>query len=151
MSSSTEMNERLVADPNEAVITEFRANSGTVTQAMGGALATLDLILLHHRGRKSGRMYTTPVAYMPYEDGYLLLGSFAGAPAEPLWVGNLENTAELTVETGTRTRTMTAAVLRNGPERDRLYAAARAHWPFVPGYEQRTARPFPVIRLTPAD
>jgi hypothetical protein len=46
---------------------------------------------------------------------------------------------------------MTPEVLRAGPERDRLYQAAREHWPFVLNYEQKTARPFPVIRLTPAD
>jgi hypothetical protein len=46
-----------------------------------------------------------------------------------------------------RTTTMTPAVLRDGPQPDQLSAAARDHWPFVPGYEQQTSRPFPVIRL----
>lgn len=87
---------------------------------------------------------------MSYENGYLLLGSFAGAAAEPQWVKNVESATEVTVETGTRTVTMTPEVLRAGPERDRLYQAAREHWPFVLNYEQKTSRPFPVIRLTPA-
>ena len=144
------MSEQTVTRPNDAVIAEFRANSGSVTQAMGGALAGLDLILLHHRGRQSGRPYTTPVACMPYEGGYLLLGSFAGAAAEPQWVRNVEHAAKVTVETAAGTAAMKAAVLRDGPERDRLYQAAREHWPFVLAYEQKTSRPFPVIRLTPA-
>jgi deazaflavin-dependent oxidoreductase (nitroreductase family) len=138
-----------MTNPNDDVIDEFRANSGTVTQAMGGALAGLDLMLLHHPGRSSGTPYITPLAYMTHGDGYLLLGSFAGAASEPQWVRNVENTPELTVEVGPRTRTMTPTVLREGPERDRLYQAARAHWPFVLDYEQRTSRPFPVIKLTP--
>jgi hypothetical protein len=37
------------------------------------------------------------------------------------------------VEVGTRTTMMIPAVLRDGAQRDRLYAAARDHWPFVPG------------------
>jgi hypothetical protein len=37
-----------MTNPNDDVIDEFRANSGTVTQAMGGALVGLDLVLLHH-------------------------------------------------------------------------------------------------------
>jgi hypothetical protein len=45
---------------------------------------------------------------------------------------------------------MTPQVLRAGAERDRLYQAAREHWPFVVNCEQQTARPFPVIRLTPS-
>jgi deazaflavin-dependent oxidoreductase (nitroreductase family) len=135
--------------PNVDVITEFRANAGSVSRAMGGALAHLDLLLLHHRGRHSGRAYTTPVAYMPYRDGYLLLGSFAGAATEPQWVENLENATELTVEVGSRSRTMTPTVLRHGPERDRLYEIACEHWPFVLDYEKKTRRPFPVVQLTP--
>ena len=138
-----------MTNPNDDVIAEFRANSGSVTQAMGGALAHLELLLLHHPGRSSGKAYITPVAYMAYEDDYLLLGSFAGAATEPRWVENAEQATELTVEVGTRTRTMTPTVLRAGPQRDQLYEAARAHWPFVLGYEHKTSRPFPVIRLTP--
>jgi deazaflavin-dependent oxidoreductase (nitroreductase family) len=138
-----------MTNPNDDVIAEFRANSGRVTQAMGGALAHLDLMLLHHLGRRSGKAYTTPVSYMPYEDGYLLLGSFAGAATEPQWVENVENVVALTVEVGTRTRTMTPTVLRDGPQRDRLYETAREHWPFVLDYEKKTSRPFPVVRLAP--
>jgi deazaflavin-dependent oxidoreductase (nitroreductase family) len=138
-----------MTNPNDDVITEFRANAGSVTQAMGGALAQLDLVLLHHHGRNSGHEYVTPLAYMPYEDEFLLLGSFAGADIEPSWVENVEKSTELTVEMGTRTSTMTAAVLRGGPQRDRLYKAAKEHWPFVLEYEKQTARAFPVIRLTP--
>jgi deazaflavin-dependent oxidoreductase (nitroreductase family) len=140
-----------VTNPNGDVIAEFRTNSGTVTHAMGGVLAHLDLLLLHHRGRHSGQEYTTLVAYMPYQDGYIILGSYAGAASEPQWVANAEDAAELTVEVGARTRTMTPTVLRNGPKRDRLYEIAREHWPFVLDYEKKTCRPFPVVQLTPLD
>ncbi|MDX6258963.1 MAG: hypothetical protein QOH84_651 [Kribbellaceae bacterium] len=138
-----------MTNPNSEVIAEFRANSGSVTQAMGGVLAHLDLLLLHHRGRHSGKTYTTPVTYMPYQDGYLLLGSSAGAASEPQWVANAENAAELTVEVGTRSRTMIPTVLRDGPQRERLYQIAREHWPFVLDYEKKTSRSFPVVQLTP--
>ena len=137
-----------MTNPNDDVIIEFRANSGSVTQALGGALAGLQLVLLHHSGHQSGKSYITPLAYMPYEEDYLLLGSFAGAATEPQWVQNIENAAELTVEMDTRTLTVTPTVLRNGPQRDRLYQVARRHWPFVADYEQQTTRPFPVIRLS---
>jgi deazaflavin-dependent oxidoreductase (nitroreductase family) len=138
-----------VTNPNDAVIAEFRANSGSVARAMGGALAGLDLVLLHHRGRQTGKPYVTPAASMACEDGYLMLGSFAGGAAEPQWVKNIEDATQVTVKTPARTQAITPLVLRDGAERDRLYAAARQHWPFVLGYEQKTARPFPVIRLTP--
>jgi deazaflavin-dependent oxidoreductase (nitroreductase family) len=138
-----------MTSPNGEVIAEFRANSGTVTHAMGGVLAHLDLVLLHHQGRRSGKSYITPVSYMPYQDGYLLLGSYAGAEEEPQWVANLEGASEMTVEVGSRTRRMTPTILRLGPQRDRLYEIAREHWPFVLDYEKKTCRPFPVVLLTP--
>jgi deazaflavin-dependent oxidoreductase (nitroreductase family) len=139
-----------MTNPDDDVIAEFRAGAGSVTQAFGGALAHVDLLLLHHRGRRSGKAYTTPVAYMPYRDGYLLLGSSNGAAAEPQWVGNVERATELTVEVGTRSRTMTPTVLRHGAQRDRLYEIAREHWPFVLDYEKKTSRLFPVVQLTPS-
>jgi deazaflavin-dependent oxidoreductase (nitroreductase family) len=140
-----------MTNSNGDVIAEFRAHSGSVTHAMDGALAHLDLLLLHHRGRRSGQAYVTPVTYMPYRDGYLLLGSFAGAEAEPQWVANLENATEMTVEVGNRSRTMTPTVIREGPQRDRLYEIAREHWPFVLDYEKKTTRAFPVVQLTPTN
>jgi deazaflavin-dependent oxidoreductase (nitroreductase family) len=141
--------EKRLVNPNDDVVAEFRANAGTVTHAMGGNLAGLDLLLLHHVGRRSGQAHIAPVSYMAYHDDYLLVGSFAGAPTEPQWVANVENANEVTVEIGARTRTMTATVLRDGPQRDSLYQAAREHWPFVLDYEEQTSRPFPVIQLAP--
>jgi F420H(2)-dependent quinone reductase len=43
-------------DWNAKTIAEFRANEGRV----GGPSAGAPLVLLHHRGRKSGREYVTP-------------------------------------------------------------------------------------------
>jgi deazaflavin-dependent oxidoreductase (nitroreductase family) len=132
-----------VTSRNDDVIADFRANAGAVTQALGGALADLEIALLHHRGRSSSKEYITPLSYMTHEGDYLLLGSFGGAASEPLWVKNVENASEVTVEVGTRTVLVKPAVLRDGPERDRLYAAAREHWPFVLA-GSRPPGPFPL-------
>jgi deazaflavin-dependent oxidoreductase (nitroreductase family) len=122
-----------------------------MTQAMGGNLAHLELLLLHHTGRRSGKPHIVPVSYMAYEDDYLLLGSFAGAATEPQWVANVEKVTEVTVEMGTRTRAMTPTVLRGGPQRDNLYQIASEHWAFLLAYEKQTSRLFPVIRLASID
>ncbi|MFC0112480.1 nitroreductase family deazaflavin-dependent oxidoreductase [Kibdelosporangium aridum] len=136
-------------NPNEAVIAEFRANSGVVVEAAGGAVKDLDLVILHHVGRKSGKTYQTPVSYMDHEGSYLLVASYAGASTEPQWVANVAAMPALTVEFGTGTMSVTATVLREGAERDRLYAAAVAQWPFLRDYEARTDRRFPMVRLDP--
>ena len=45
-----------VNDWNEKIIAEFRANEGRV----GGRFEGAPIVLLHHRGRKSGREYVNP-------------------------------------------------------------------------------------------
>ena len=48
-------------DWNAATIAEFRANEGRV----GGNFAGAPMVLVHHRGRKSGREYVTPTHEPP--------------------------------------------------------------------------------------
>ena len=52
-----------VNDWNEKIIAEFRANEGRV----GGRFEGAPIVLLHHRGRKSGREYVNPTMYRPDE------------------------------------------------------------------------------------
>jgi hypothetical protein len=47
------------------------------------------------------------------------------------------------------TLTAKPTVVREGAERERLYAALVEYWPDFRVYETRTARQFPVIRLDP--
>jgi hypothetical protein len=56
---------------------------------------------------------------------------------------------EVAIEVGGRTLTAKPTVLREGPERDRLYAALVGDWPDLLEYETHTTRTFPVIRLDP--
>lgn len=138
-------------DFNAPVIEEFRTHGGAVDHAMGGALKGLDLVLLHHVGRKSGKKYVTPVSYMKHDGAYLLLGSFAGAPVEPAWVRNVEAMSRLTVEFGDHREEVVVTVHREGPEWERLYRLAREYpkWPFVADYEKKTDRKFPVVLAAP--
>ena len=50
-------------DWNAATIAEFRANEGRV----GGNFEGAPMVLVHHRGRKSGREYVTPMMYLPHD------------------------------------------------------------------------------------
>jgi deazaflavin-dependent oxidoreductase (nitroreductase family) len=134
---------------NDQVITEFRANAGDVQEASGGRFKNVELLLLHDVGRKSGREFVHPLLYLAHEDSYLLVGSAGGAPDEPAWVGNLAAMQEVTIEVGGRTLAAKPAVLREGPERDRLYTALVTYWPDLREYETHTARTFPVVRLDP--
>jgi deazaflavin-dependent oxidoreductase (nitroreductase family) len=131
---------------NDTVIAEFRANKGVV----GGFFANATMLLLHVKGRKSGRELVTPLLYLSDGDDYVLLGSNGGAEREPLWFGNVEAAETVQIEVGERTLTAKPVVLREGPERDALYSRFVEYWPDARDkYELNTDRPFPLVRLVP--
>lgn len=132
-------------DFNAQIIDEFRANQGVV----GGHFDGKRLAILHIVGRKSGTERLYPLVCTTDGDALLVCGSMGGAPTDPVWVANVEAMSELTVEVGTDTITTKPTVLREGPERDRLYALLVDYWPDFLEYEKKTDRVFPVIRLDP--
>jgi len=50
-------------DWNAQTIAEFRANQGSV----GGNFAGAPMVVVHHRGRASGREYVNPMMYLPHD------------------------------------------------------------------------------------
>jgi len=134
---------------NDQVVAEFRVNAGVVVDAMGGHFKTVHLLLLHNTGRRSGRLYVTPLLYVEDGDGYVLIGSNGGAEKEPAWVGNVAAMPEVVIEVGEQTLTAKPTILREGPEWDRLHAAAVAYWPDILEYQTHTTGTFPLIVLDP--
>ena len=75
-------------DWNAKTIAEFRANEGRV----GGNFEGAPMVLVHHRGRKSGREYVNPMMYLPHETDDDIIYVFAtkgGLPTNPDWYYNL--------------------------------------------------------------
>jgi hypothetical protein len=69
------------ADFNAQIIEEFRASGGRV----GGMFEGVPLLLLHHRGAKSGRERVNPLAYNTDGGRYITFASKGGAPSNPDW------------------------------------------------------------------
>jgi len=136
-----------VSDWNANTIADFRANEGKV----GGAFEGAPIVLAHHRGRKSGREYVTPVMYLPDADDPDIIFVFAtrgGAPISPDWYYNLTSAGEGTIERGTETYAVSVRDL-TGAERDRVYAEQARRHPGFAEYEHQTAgvRTIPVLEL----
>jgi deazaflavin-dependent oxidoreductase (nitroreductase family) len=125
---------------NEGVVDEFRANGGQV----GGRWAGAPLILVNHRGAKTGREYTTPLAYTRDGDAFVVYGSKGGMPAHPHWFLNLVAHPDVTVEVGGETIPVIAR-LAKGEERARLWAARVAESPSFADYQAATVREIPVV------
>ena len=132
---------------DDQVIAEFRAKAGVVTDAMDGHFKDVQLLLLHHTGRRSGMRYVTPLLYAEDGDRYVLVGSNGGNAKEPAWVANVAAMTEVLIEVGERSLRAKPILLRQGPEWDRLYAAAVAYRPAILEYQTRTTRTFPLIVL----
>ena len=129
---------------NDGIIAEFRANGGKV----GGHWEGRNLLLLTTTGRRSGRRYTTPVAYTPDGDRLLVYASQGGSPDHPDWFKNLVADPNVTVEAGTETYDAVATPVE-GAERDRLYAEQVERLPAFGEYAEKAApRVIPVVALT---
>ncbi|MFF4506516.1 nitroreductase/quinone reductase family protein [Streptomyces sp. NPDC001401] len=130
-------------DFNQPVIDEFRANRGRLT----GYFEDARLLLLTTTGARTGTPHTTPVGYLPDDDGrVLVIASAAGSPKHPDWYRNLLADPQVTVESGAFTYEARAVVLA-GEERDRAWARAveaDAGWA---AYQEKTERIIPVVAL----
>ena len=136
-----------MSDWNATTIEEFRANEGKV----GGTFEGAPLVLLHHRGRKSGQEYVTPVMYLPHHADANVIYVFAtrgGTPVNPDWYYNLTADGNGSVERGTETYNVTVSDVI-GDERDRIYAEQARRYPGFAEYERQSEglRTIPVLEL----
>ena len=134
-------------DWNTQTIAEFRANDGRV----GGRFEGAPITLVHHRGRRSGVEYVTPMMYLAADDDpctIYVFASKAGAPTNPDWYLNLTSAGSAQVEVGTDTYQVTVSELA-GEERDRTYQKQAGLYPGFAAYAEKTAgiRTIPVLAL----
>ena len=129
-------------DWNTSIINEFRANEGKV----GGYFAGRPVLLLHHRGARSGIERVNPLAYRREGDTLYIFGSKGGSPHHPDWYHNLKANPRASVEVGTETYEVQARVT-GASERDDVYARQVADSPAYGEYEKQTARTIPVVAL----
>lgn len=133
-----------MADFNQKMIERFRAGGGKV-EGWG------DLVLLHHRGRKSGTPYVSPLVYTRDESDPSTIYIFAskgGAPTHPAWYRNLKDAGEARVEVGEETYDVDVDEI-DGDARDRIFAAHAKRYPTFADYAEKTAgvRHIPVVAL----
>jgi deazaflavin-dependent oxidoreductase (nitroreductase family) len=134
-------------DWNAKTIEDFRANEGRV----GGAFEGAPITLVHHRGRKSGNEYVSPMMYLADDANpstIYVFASKAGAPTHPDWYYNLRSAGRAQVEVGTDTYEVTVSEL-TGEERDRIYKKQAHRYPGFAQYAEKTAgvRTIPVLAL----
>jgi deazaflavin-dependent oxidoreductase (nitroreductase family) len=129
---------------NAAVIEEFRANGGRV----GGRLARMPLILLHHTGVRSGAERVTPLAYIKLPDGRIVIvGSNGGSPTHPAWCRNLWADPRAEIEIGTE-RYPVLAVEPDETGLAQLWPRLVEWAPAIGEHQAKVGRRIPVFVLT---
>lgn len=113
----------------------------------GRAFGTMPALVLITVGRKSGAERRTPLAYFPDGDGrWLIVAAYAGAATNPAWYHNLAAQPHARIELEGASHEVTATELQ-GPERDSAWARITAANGRFTGYQEKTDRQLPVIRL----
>lgn len=124
----------------------YRVTGGLIGQRVPGVGAKM--LLLDHVGAKSGQKRTSPLLYIPANDGddVAIIASKGGHPKNPAWLYNLRANPDTTVQIGREKRPVRAREAA-GEERDDLFAEAAGRYSDYETYQARTDRKIPVVVL----
>lgn len=106
-----------------------------------------EILILTTKGRKSGKMRSTPLIFGRHGDDYLVVGSQGGAPVAPRWYRNLVADPQVQVQVK-GDRFMAHARTATAEEKPELWKTMTAAWPHYDEYQKRTERVIPVVILT---
>jgi deazaflavin-dependent oxidoreductase (nitroreductase family) len=129
-----------------ALIEDMRAHGGNVTL---GPMAGHPLLVMTTTGARSGQPRRRILTFSRDGEDFVVAGTAAGSPKDPLWLNNLRTHPEVSVEAENRPFTATATIVADGMERDRLWDQHVAALPHFATYPEQTGRVIPMVRLTP--
>ena len=109
----------------------------------------MPVIIVTHKGNKTGAIRKTPLMRVKDGDGYVLVGSMGGAPKNPVWVYNLRTHPEVEIRDMTEVSTMRVTEVKEKAERARLWDLSVKAYPPYADYQQRTTRKIPVFIARP--
>ena len=110
----------------------------------------LPVIIVTHRGNKTGAVRKTPLMRVKDGGGYVLVGSRGGAPTHPVWVHNLRTDPSVQIQDKTEVFSMRVREVQDADERARLWALAVEAFPPYEDYRNKTERLIPVFLAEPA-
>ncbi|MCX5376625.1 nitroreductase family deazaflavin-dependent oxidoreductase [Streptomyces sp. NBC_00091] len=146
MTTTTAATETATDSPNPWVADHIRRFEETAGRPRPG----ITDLLLTTRGRRSGLLRRTALAYVRDGDAYVLTASNAGADRHPAWYLNLAADPAVTLQVGADT--FPALARRASPEEaERLWPVVVAAMPSYAAYREATDREIPLVLLTPAN
>jgi deazaflavin-dependent oxidoreductase (nitroreductase family) len=120
----------------------YRSSGGKRGSKINGQ----DVLLLTTTGNKSGKPRTVPLMSFEDQGDRIVVASMAGAPEDPAWFKNLVAQPEVTVQQGADEYKARASIVAVD-DRERLWTRIKRDAPQFAGYEQKTTRVIPLVRL----
>lgn len=106
-------------------------------------------LLLEHTGRKSGRLFTTPLLYLDDGADVVIVASQGGLPSNPQWFANLQAHPDTHIHLrGERARPVRARVASPQEKADLWPRLVELYADFA-SYQAWTDREIPVVILEP--
>ncbi|TDZ98248.1 nitroreductase family deazaflavin-dependent oxidoreductase [Mycobacteroides salmoniphilum] len=141
-----ELSENGVQKHNSRMIRLLRENGGKLPGVPDDEMPVLILTIT---GAKSGIERPTPLGYFECDGRRFIVGSNGGQQRPPSWIFNVRAHPEVTVEI---VPDVYNAIVRelDSAERDEMFPALAATYPFFGGYQSRIDRVIPMFELVPA-
>jgi deazaflavin-dependent oxidoreductase (nitroreductase family) len=137
-----------MASANVALYKLTRGRIGGTWRIGAGWKNPVPICLVEHRGRRTGKLRTTPLVYLRDRDRVVVAASQAGRPQHPLWFRNLEADPDVTVQIRGDRMPMRARTAV-GAERAELWPRLVALYGDYASYQSWTEREIPVVVLEP--
>jgi deazaflavin-dependent oxidoreductase (nitroreductase family) len=146
------LTKKIMKASSKAHVHVFKLTNGRIgsTWRVGaGFKKPAPTLLLEHTGRKSGRLFTTPLLYLADGRNVVVVASQGGLPKNPQWLGNLQANPDTRVHLrGERGRPVRARVATSS-EKAELWPRLVDMYADYDKYQSWTDREIPVVILEP--
>jgi deazaflavin-dependent oxidoreductase (nitroreductase family) len=139
--------------PPDAVLKLMNASHRAILAASRGRLGWtafgMPVVELTTIGAKSGQPRTVMLTSPHHDDaGWVIVASRGGDDHHPAWYHNLVKNPKVTVSIGREpAKEMTATVIEPA-ERDQLWTEIAGQYRNYAGYQKKTSRVIPLVRLS---
>ena len=147
----SELTRRIIKVMSAVNVRVYRWTGGRVggTWRVGAAWRKpVPICLLEHRGRRTGKLRTTPLVYLADGDDVVVVASQAGRPHHPLWYRNLQADPDAVVQVRRQRRPVRARTA-DRQERAALWPRLVDLYADYDSYQSWTDREIPVVVLSP--
>lgn len=118
---------------------------------VGHRMLGVPCLLLRTTGRRTARSRTSALVYARDGDDYVVVASLGGSDRPPAWLHNVRAEPHVGVQVGRARFAAVATVIERGAgDYARLWRSVnQVNHDRYDGYQAKTGRPIPLVRLAP--